>query len=197
MKLHLGSGTIYLKGYVNVDAAPKYLAKDAPKDLLEQNTTTLSNYYKHDFNKGSGVCIADEALRIENLPYKNETVDEIVMLHVLEHLPVYNVYHVLEEFFRILKPGGTLYLAVPDIKGTAELLAKAETPEEEDWCIRLVHGTQRNEFSHHYCGYTERTLKKLLSDMGFGNFTLLPNKNFYPAIHLNCEKVKDGNQEDR
>ena len=189
MKLHLGSGTIYLKGYINIDANPTYLASEAPKDLLEKNTTTLENYYKHSFNGGSGVCIADLSCRIEKLPYQDSTVDEIVMLHVLEHLPAYKVDFVLHEFKRILKLHGKLYLGVPDVKGTAEMLAEAETPEEEDWCIRLIHGTQKNEFSHHYCGYTERTLKKLLSNKGFGKFKTLPNKNFYPAIHLEARKI--------
>lgn len=190
MKLHLGCGTIYLKGYINIDANPHYLAEDAPKDILEKNTTTLDKYYKHDFKGGSsGIAIADKKCMIENLPFREGSVDEIVMLHVLEHLPVYRVHFVLNEFIRILKKGAKVYLAVPDIKGTAKQLAEATTPEEEDWCIRLIYGTQRNEFSHHYCGYTERKLKELLSEKGFGKFELLPNINFYPAIHLEARKL--------
>ena len=187
-KLHLGVGTIYLEGYINIDAAPHYMTNEAPKEILEQNKTTIDRYYKHDFCGGSGKCVADIKSRIEDLPFENEGVDEIVMLHVLEHLPSYGVEKLLNEFKRVLIPNGKLYLAVPDIKETAKLLAKAKTPEEEDWAIRLIHGSQKNNFSHHYCGYTERTLKNLLNKYGFGNFNILPNINFYPAIHMEAFK---------
>ena len=112
------------------------------------------------------------------------------MLHVLEHLPSFKVKDVLFEFTRILKLDGRIYVAVPDIIETAKLLANARNAEEEDWAIRLIHGTQRNEFSHHYCGYTKRTLEKLFSQHGFGRFKYLPNINFYPAIHMEGFKVK-------
>jgi len=170
MKLHIGAGTIYLKDYINIDASPHYLTQKAPQDILDQNTTTIDNYYKHNFCKGSGICIADIACNVNDLPFDDGRVEEIVMLHVLEHLPSYEVKNVLNEFYRVLQPNGELYLAVPDIKGTAQLLANSKTPEEEDWTIRLIHGTQRNEFSHHYCGYTKRTLVNLLEQNGFGNF---------------------------
>jgi len=189
MKLHLGCGTIYLKDYVNVDAAPHYLTPEAPKNILSQNTTTLDKYYKHSFSSSSGICIADQKSLIEDLPYNyDSTVDEIVLLHVLEHFPSYKANMALEVFRRILKKGGKLYLAVPDLKETAQLLANSKTSEEEDWAIRLIHGTQRNEFSHHFCGYTERTLKALLVKHGFGNFNILSNINFYPAIHIESFK---------
>lgn len=189
MKLHIGSGTVYLKDYINLDAAPHYLAQKAPKYILEQNTTTIDNYYKHKFCKGSGVCVADIACNVNDLPFDDNSIEEIVMLHVLEHLPSYEVQNVLDEFHRVLKQNGKLYLAVPDIKGTAQLLASAKTPQEEEWAIRLIYGTQRNEFSHHYCGYIRRTLINLLKNHGFDNFVDLPNINFYPAIHLEATKL--------
>ena len=189
MKLHIGCGCVYLEGYINIDASPHYLIWNAPNNMLEQNRTTLDNYYKHDFCKGSGMCVADKVGKIDDIDYEDRSIEEIVMLHVLEHLPTYEVSKTLEEFHRILIPNGKVYIAVPDVKETAKLLAKAETPEEEDWAIRLIHGTQRNKFSHHFCGYTKRTLKALLESYGFGNFKDLPNINFYPAIHLEAYKL--------
>jgi len=188
MKLHIGCGTIYLKEYVNIDAAPHHFTHEISKELLERNSTTLDKYYKYKFCEGPGICIADVKALADNLPYEDNTVDDIVMLHVLEHIPAQEVGKVLNEFNRVLKVKGRLYLGVPDVKETARLLAEAKTPEEEDWAIRLLHGTQRNKFSHHYCGYTERTLKKLLFQYGFTGFHLLPNINFYPAIHLEAFK---------
>jgi len=190
MKLHLGCGTIYLKDYFNVDVNPDYLAEDAPASALAQNTTIFERYYKHDFCKGSGLCIADIMAPINKLPFPDEHVEEAILIQVLEHIPAYEVSKVLREIHRVLCQDGVFIVGVPDLKETARMLAEAKSDEEEDWCIRLIHGTQRNEWSHHYCGYTNRTLREILSLYGFGNFENLPNINFYPSIYLKAHKVK-------
>jgi SAM-dependent methyltransferase len=188
MRLHLGCGTTYLKNYINVDIAPDYLIDDAPPAVLMQNTTIFERYYKHEFCKGSGLCVADIKASIDCLPFHSKTIDEAILIHVLEHIQSYEVGKVLKEISRVLKVGGSFIVGVPDLKETARMLAETKTPEQEDWCIRLIHGTQRNEWSHHFCGYTERTLKEILSLYGFIDFETLPNINFYPAIHLKAYK---------
>lgn len=188
MKLHLGCGTIYLKGYVNVDAAPEFMAEDAP-DLVEENSTTMDNYYKDDFCKNSGLTVADSMAVLPTLPFDDESAEEAVMIHVLEHFPKYEAKKVLNEIWRVLIPGGKFIVGVPDIMGTAKQLLAAKTDEEQDWCIRLIEGTQKNKWSHHYCSYSDRTLKNFLSEHGFGDFEDLPNINFYPALHVKATKV--------
>lgn len=195
MKLHLGCGTIYLKDYTNVDICPDYLIESAPAAALAQNTTTFEKYYKHEFGRGSGLCIADVMAPIDKLPIDREAADEAILIQVLEHIPAYDVGKVLKEIYRVLKKGAFLIVGVPDLKETARMLIQSETPEEEDWCVRLIHGTQRNEWSHHYCGYTRRILKEILSIYGFENFEDLPNINFYPSIYIKAYKgVKDENR---
>jgi SAM-dependent methyltransferase len=188
MKLHLGCGTIFLKGYVNIDIDPKYLTNDAPPEILEQNITTIDKYYKHDFCSGSGVCVADKKATIDELPFDTGSCDEVVLIHVLEHVPSYKVSNVLNEINRVLKNMGTFILAVPDMKETARGLAEVDSPEKEDWYLRLIFGTQRGEWSHHYCGYIERTLKDLVFAHGFRGYERLPNINFYPALYIKTHK---------
>jgi ubiquinone/menaquinone biosynthesis C-methylase UbiE len=194
VKLHLGAGTIYLKEYINIDVNPDYLSADAPPDLLEQNTTTFDKYYKHEFCGGSGKSIVDVVSTIDNIPFDDQTADEVVLIQVLEHVPQYKVGNVLCEINRVLKVGGSFIVGVPDVKGLAEMLVKSSTPEEEDWCIRLIHGTQKNPWSHHYCGYTERKLKNVLSLYGFENFKVLENISFYPSVYLKAFKNSEVNK---
>ena len=191
MKLHIGCSDVYLKNYINIDANVDYFADEAPEDLLKMNTTTFKKYYKHDFGKSSNRCIADIEATLDDLPFDEHSVDEIILFHILEHLPQYEIKRSLEEVNRVLKVNGKLLIAVPDEKGNAELLAKAKTQKEEEWAIRLIHGTQKNKWSHHYCGYTKKTLKKLLKEYGFGKFKNRKNINFYPVIHLTAFKLKD------
>jgi len=185
MKAHLGCGTIYLNGYVNIDAAPDIMSDDPEAaEIILQNGTTFDNYYKVGFCKGSGKVVADKKALIDDLPFENDSLNEVILIQVLEHIPAYNVSKVLNETCRVLKRGGCLIVGVPDVVETAKILVNATTAEEEDWCIRLIHGTQRNKFSHHFCGYIPRTLKQLLFEHGFGDFKDLPNINFYPSFHI-------------
>lgn len=52
---------------------------------------------------------------IEQLPLKNDSVDHIVNVAVLEHVPDPSV--VIQEVFRVLRPGGQIYCYFPFIQG--------------------------------------------------------------------------------
>lgn len=50
----------------------------------------------------------------DNLPYPDDFFDAIVFTEVLEHIPR-SPYEILHEIKRILKPGGTLLISVPNL----------------------------------------------------------------------------------
>jgi SAM-dependent methyltransferase len=189
MKLHIGCGTIYLKDYINIDGAPTYLSKNCDPKIIEQNITTINNYYKQEFCTLPGFVVADLEHQLkEPLPFSDNSIEEVVMYQVLEHIPFYDLNCVLSEISRVLISNGAFLVSVPDIKKTAELLVNAKNEKEEDWAIRLIHGTQKNQWSHHFCGYVLRTLKDLLIKYNFITFEELPSINFYPVIHLKALK---------
>src|SRR5574343_1254672 len=144
MRRHLGCGTVYLKGYVNIDGAPDHIAEECPPELLAQNSTEFERYYKQDFGTLPGHVVADlKHDLMEPLPFPAGFVDEVVMYQVLEHMPAYEAGKLVAEISRVLRTGGIFVVSVPDVRATAELLVGAKTDEEEDWAIRLIHGTQR------------------------------------------------------
>ncbi len=63
----------------------------------------ICDFKKHDINTSP-------------LPYEDNFFDFINCQHVLEHLT--NPFEVLTECRRVLKPGGTLYVEVPDVRWT-------------------------------------------------------------------------------
>ncbi len=92
--------------------------------------------------------------------------------HALEHVYPHEVYWVLSEFKRVLKPGGMAMIMVPDledVKPTEEVLySTASGP----YCgLQLYYGDFREiqQFPHmaHHCGFVKETLDKALRTAGF------------------------------
>lgn len=58
----------------------------------------------------------DVVADVVKLPYEDDSVDEIFASHILEHID-WRV-PALEEWHRVLKPGGLITVCVPDLVGT-------------------------------------------------------------------------------
>lgn len=67
------------------------------------------DYIAVDRVKLPGVDIACDITK--GLPFKSETISEIICVHILEHIR--NLESIMREFHRILKPGGVLKICVP------------------------------------------------------------------------------------
>ena len=58
---------------------------------------------------------ADVQADICDLPYDDNSIDEIVAYQVIEHIPYNQSDDVFGEMYRVLKPGGTAIVETPDI----------------------------------------------------------------------------------
>ena len=73
---------------------------------------------------------------LEPLPFADRTFDAVYHSHVLEHLPRDRAVPFLRECRRVLRPGATLRVAVPDLEELARLYLESvrRTREgERDW----------------------------------------------------------------
>ncbi len=199
LKLHLGCGTIYLTGFVNIDVRREgysFLASERP-DLVEKNRTLFGKYYKTEITKELILekgeeprwVVADRFLDITALDYSPDSVDAMVCVQTLEHFTRAEVQRALKNWFTILRPGGVLHLDVPDFEETAKLLLAQKSEEDKEWYYRLIFGSQKDHFSIHKDGYSEAKLRKILSLRGFrGIRRLTDNRHFYPSILVECTK---------
>lgn len=121
----------------------------------------------HDIRWGSALSIRHD----------DNTVDVVYASHMLEHLDRSAARQFLAESLRVLRPGGMLRLAVPDLSALAEeyratgdanafvertLLATAmprSLPDKARW---LVVGSR-----HHAWMYDSSSLVRLVEDSGF------------------------------
>ena len=62
---------------------------------------------------GANLCQADASL----IPYRDDTFDHLFCTEVLEH--IFNAESVLKDCYRVLKPGGSAFLTVPNGRGVA------------------------------------------------------------------------------
>jgi len=75
-----------------------------------KNLFLNSNYKTLDVDESTNPDIVAD---IHNIPLENESVDAIICASVLEH--VENPFLAVKEMYRILKPGGKLFVYVPSI----------------------------------------------------------------------------------
>lgn len=128
------------------------------------------------------------------LPFEDNSVDEIVCNDIIEHIPQYRYNEVLTEFNRILKLGGKIKGACPNLHSTMIRYANNEVSLSD--ALGAIYGSGENEFQVHYNGFTIFTLQDLLTEYGFGfiDFNESPGSE-YPMeswwIVFTGEKIKD------
>lgn len=94
----------------------------------------------------------------EHLPFDSETFDFVHSHHVFEHLR--NPFLAASEVFRVLKPGGRIFIEVPNQFDNIHFF--------RDRLFGRIPVRQRNIRSiHHLYFFSVRNLKKLFMDAGF------------------------------
>lgn len=100
--------------------------------------------------------------------FRAETFDEIRAHHVLEHLSRDRAEQALSELHRVLVPGGTLDIEVPDVGRVCSAWARDEIdhPTLTQWLYGEQLPNHEPGDSHRY-GWTEDLLRAALTVAGF------------------------------
>jgi SAM-dependent methyltransferase len=171
IKLNLGCGRQLLAGYVNCDLVANLKA--------------------------------DKHFDLEQFPYpfEDNSVDEVLMNQVLEHLT--DVIAVMKEIHRILKPGGIVDIYVPYAKSDWAV----QDPTHKHYFTERSMDYFTDDFVCNY--YSEARFRILNKDLISGKSSfknrlrdLLPFKsvlryffwNIYDGVHFKLECVKGGSK---
>jgi predicted SAM-dependent methyltransferase len=180
MRLNVGSAGAITPGWTNVDSSPSVwfsshlqLAK-----LLRFIGLIEGEQWKLIQSGRNHHIVWANATR--RLPFDDASVEVIYSCHMLEHLDATEVQQCLKEFMRLLKPGGILRLALPDLRfhidkylktGDADafingtLLGRAKPRTLKGHLLRAVLG---DRISHSWM-YDGQSLVHLLTNSGFAN----------------------------
>ena len=167
MKLHIGCGEKFLPGYKHIDAR-----KFPHVDYVTERPDKLEMF-------------------------EDNSVDEIYACHLLEHMPrsvirnasvkggVKNITggrgitesSALREWYRVLKVGGILRIAVPDFEAVVE---EYLSDKNLDKLQSFMHGGHKYEQDYHYQTYDFKRLSDLLNRAGFSDVQRYDWHEFLP-----------------
>lgn len=130
----------------------KYFAKRTVQKLLEVHQDRVM------LNIGCGTDYKDGWINIDNnsddniekvdlnwdlrnpLPFNDGSIDFIFNEHFIEHLTVEEAQKSIKDFMRVLKPGGVMRIAMPDLEDVIELY------NDKNWRKRPVIKNHNMEF---------------------------------------------------
>ena len=114
-----------------------------------------------------GYTAIDDSLGhdVRALPFRDDSVDEIRASHVLEHIPYREALPTVEHWFRVLKPGGIIRIAVPDFDKIVEWYR--ENRGEEMNLEGFLMGGQVDTTDRHNAIYQSQKLEGLMRAAGF------------------------------
>jgi SAM-dependent methyltransferase len=160
IRLNLGCGGRPLTDYINVDM-----------DSLDQIRERYPNR-KYD----DSIVVVDYDLF--NLPFADNSVDEIRSEALIEHLPFIEESKFFNEVTRVLKPGGTLYLTTVDFEKACQ-----KWLESEDNWIDFYRDDKEAIMNEHWFGTNSY---KANNRWGYLTATFFGSQNGAGQFHTNC-----------
>lgn len=140
IKLHLGCGRKYLKGYINID-------------LPLENQRLMK-------------AKADIYKDIRDLDFPENSIDGIRHHHLMEHFTRQEAIRLLLQWRHWLKPGGILIVETPDFEECAKLFLKSDL-ETKFKLARHIFGSHESDWAIHRDFWTKEKFEFILNKLGF------------------------------
>lgn len=121
-----------------------------------------------DANPGPDVDHVGNAADLSR--FETATFADVYASHVLEHFDYKDdLIATLREWRRVLVPGGTLHLSVPDLDILARLFCEREHLSKQDrfLVMRMIFGGHVDRYDYHLVGLNDEFLSGYLTTAGF------------------------------
>lgn len=119
VKVNLGCGLAVAPGWINIDGSLNALVASlpAPFHRLAYRLTGANRYYsEQEYCQLLGNNFFVQHDLAYSIPLDSNSADFVYSSHFLEHLFRNDAENLLRESYRVLKPGGTVRIVVPDLE---------------------------------------------------------------------------------
>lgn len=172
VKVNLGCGLAVASGWWNVDASLNALIAGWPSFLhrITYRASGSSRYYSEEQYR----TLLRENRFVhhdlgDSIPFQSSTVDYVYTSHFLEHLFEKEGAQLLREACRVLRPGGTIRVCVPDLAYAVELYRQGHKEQMlRDYFFVEDMGSY---LARHKYMYDFELLSKVLLAAGFQDVT--------------------------
>jgi len=100
----------------------------------------------------------------DSLPFKDETVDEILAEDILEHFPLAATERIFNDWIRVLKRGGEIEILVPNLDKHIELYTAGKVTLER--MSQMIYGGQDYAENFHFRSFNPRSVSELFKRYG-------------------------------
>lgn len=135
------------------------------KTLNVDFTDDLSTEYKQEEVKNCGHCMkVDVVAPGDQLPFADNSQDFVISSHVIEHF--YDPVKTMQEWLRVVKPGGYVYVIAPHKERTPDKVRPRTTLEEI--IDRHEHpNPPEHDDHHHYSVWTTEDFVAICDHYGW------------------------------
>ena len=165
-KLHLGCFDRPVNGWVNTDITPHLYIAKVPYlagILHRAGKMTDDRYRQHQ----EGIFKKVRYLNVTKpFPFPADSFECVFSSHMLEHIPKHLVPGLLGEIRRVLRSGGVVRTAVPDLDYFITHYQADDPDTFVAGVFEIEHSAAKNR--HHWM-YNRHSLPRLLEEHGFVN----------------------------
>lgn len=141
-------------------------------------TTRADGWVNLNIVPGEDVDIVGSCLDLSAIA--SESCTHVYTSHVFEHILLAETTLFLAESYRVLKPGGNLYISVPDILIISNLFQRVGGNIRDKFVLmKIIFGGQSDEYDVHKFGYDFDMLQYLLERGGFRNIRRVDDFGFF------------------
>ena len=109
--------------------------------------------------------IKDDITKLSTI--EDNSVDEVLTTHVLEHLKNDDVALSMKAVYRVLKPDGTWLIEVPDLNWVLQDFLNTPEDNRWGWKLQTIFGLQNHDGEYHKTGFSDWRLGQMLLKVGF------------------------------
>ena len=133
---------------------------------------TMPGWINADIKQGDGIDIVGDIR--EGLPLDTDSIDYAVSIHSLPEIPYTELIRTLVELRRVLRPGGVLRVALPDLDKGIEAYHRRDSsyfkvPDEDAKSVGAKFVTQMVWYGYSRSLFTHEFIEEQLLKAGFAS----------------------------